>query len=180
LLADETGVLHTVASSHERTGRLGVYQLDGDEGPCLEAFRSGVPVSCADLGAAGGRWPRFAPHAYAEGYRSVHARPLRLRGENLGALNLFGDRSGSLSDADSSLTATPITVARRRTEPRRHVPLRGPSGRGPSGPWPSGVPEAYQGDHPPSLGRLVQAADADLGTITRPSGSRATAPDSPV
>jgi GAF domain-containing protein len=44
-----------------------------------------------------GRWPRFSERALEAGYRAVHALPLRLREETIGALNLFSVRSGALS-----------------------------------------------------------------------------------
>jgi hypothetical protein len=54
LLADQCGPLHTVASSHEGTRLLELFQLQSDEGPCVDCFRSGAPVSCDDVAGAGG------------------------------------------------------------------------------------------------------------------------------
>ena len=50
--------------------------------------------------AAAGRWPRFAPEALAAGFRSVHALPMRLRGNVIGALNLFHVDAGPMRVAD--------------------------------------------------------------------------------
>ena len=98
--SDTEGTLRTVASSHERTELLELFQLQADQGPCLDAYRSAQPVSCADLSDDGGRWPRFSAHAYSQGYRSVHARPMRVRNTVIGALNLFGDQPGSMPETD--------------------------------------------------------------------------------
>src|SRR3954449_2922501 len=59
LLADEQGRLHTVASSHEGTRLLELFQLQADEGSCVDCFRTAAPVSCTDLAGADGRWPTF-------------------------------------------------------------------------------------------------------------------------
>lgn len=48
----------------------------------------------ADLAKAGPRWPHFAPRATKAGFRSVHAFPLRLRHDVIGALNVFGNQAG--------------------------------------------------------------------------------------
>lgn len=94
LLSDQRGSLQVVAASDERTRLLELLQLQADEGPCLEAYRTGVPVHVDDLASAAERWPVFVPEALAEGYRSVQAIPLRLRRQVIGALNLFGRGTG--------------------------------------------------------------------------------------
>jgi transcriptional regulator with GAF, ATPase, and Fis domain len=90
LLSDQRGSLHVVAASDERTRLLELLQLQADQGPCLDAYRTGVPVHTDDLAVERNRWPVFVPEALAEGYRSVQAIPLRLRRQVIGALNLFG------------------------------------------------------------------------------------------
>jgi GAF domain-containing protein len=96
LLTDGEGALQLVAASTERTRLLELFQLQTDQGPCLDCFRSGQPVSVPDLPAAG-QWPRFTAAATEVGFAAVHAIPMRLRAEVIGALNLFDVQPGSLS-----------------------------------------------------------------------------------
>jgi len=103
LLADPRGVLHVVAASSERTRDLELFQLQRDEGPCLDCYRGQAPVSIPDLRAVAGRWPRFVAAATRAGFASVHAVPMRLRDSVLGTLGLFGTRPGALNDDDLSL-----------------------------------------------------------------------------
>ena len=103
LLADPQGVLQFMAASDERAEMLELFQVQSHEGPCQDCFREGVAVVNADLAQAQGRWPHFAPRAVAAGFASVHAFPLRLRREVIGALNLFGGSVG-LMDAEDART----------------------------------------------------------------------------
>ena len=79
-----------MAASDEANHAAGAFQVQAHEGPCQDCFRKGHPVIEADLTTAD-QWPQFAPHAVAAGFRSVHAFPMRLRDEVIGALNLFGN-----------------------------------------------------------------------------------------
>ncbi|HEY5018502.1 MAG TPA: GAF and ANTAR domain-containing protein [Streptosporangiaceae bacterium] len=88
LLADPRGELRVVAASSEAARLLELFQLQGDQGPCLDCYRSGRPVTSPDL-AADTRWPRFAAAAAEAGFASVQALPMRLRDQVVGALNLF-------------------------------------------------------------------------------------------
>ena len=90
LLADQRGRLQFMAASNEDVKRLELFQIQVNEGPCRDAFQSGQAVVNADLQDANDRWPTFAPRAAADGYRSAHAFPLRLRQEVIGAIGVFG------------------------------------------------------------------------------------------
>lgn len=100
LLADEAGDLQFMAASEERTHLLELFQVQNQEGPCQDCFTTGRPVGISDLADARERWPLFAPKALSVGFRSVQAVPLRLRGDVLGALNLFRTDPGGISDED--------------------------------------------------------------------------------
>lgn len=89
LLDDQRGNLALVASSTEETRLLELLQIQADQGPCLDCFRTGEPVSCPDLRTASPRWPVFAPAAVMSGFCSVTALPMRLRDATIGTLNLF-------------------------------------------------------------------------------------------
>jgi GAF domain-containing protein len=100
LLAGPRGQLHFMAASDETTKFLELFQLEKQDGPCVDAFHTAKPVINTDLRTAGDRWPQFAPQATASGFLSVHAFPLRLRSEVIGALGVFGTVVGDLDDTD--------------------------------------------------------------------------------
>ncbi|MGH3325678.1 MAG: GAF domain-containing protein, partial [Streptomyces sp.] len=95
MLTDERDRLQVIAASTERTRLLELFQLQNEEGPCIDCFRSGQALSVADLSEAG-KWPRFTAAAGEAGFTSVHALPMRLRTEVIGALNLFHTEPGAL------------------------------------------------------------------------------------
>jgi GAF domain len=69
------------------------------EGPCVDAHRQGRPVVEPDLAGAGsGRWAAFAEPVLAAGVGAVFGFPLRVGAARLGALNLYRDRPGDLTD----------------------------------------------------------------------------------
>jgi GAF domain-containing protein len=112
VLADHRGRLEFMAGSNENAKMLELFQLQTHEGPCLEAYRTGHPVINVDLGKAAARWPRFAPRATATGFQSVHAFPLRLRSQVIGALNVFGDtKGGDFDDTDVPIVQALADVA---------------------------------------------------------------------
>jgi len=100
MLVAPEGDLRVMASSSEAMRVLELFELQSQEGPCLDCFRTGQPVVNHDLSVVNGRWPRFAPEALSAGFRSVHALPMRLRGAVVGALNLFQVEQGEMRHSD--------------------------------------------------------------------------------
>jgi GAF domain-containing protein len=111
LLVDGTGTLHLIAATSEAAIAVELFQIQSDEGPCHDCFHSGLEVSTGDLADEERRWPRFAPVAIASGFRAAHAFPLRLRGQVLGALNLFYAGPGTLNPPDGATAQALADVA---------------------------------------------------------------------
>ncbi|MGA7055569.1 MAG: GAF and ANTAR domain-containing protein [Mycobacterium sp.] len=111
LLADPFRQLRLLAATSEQARALEVFQLQADEGPCLDCYATGQAISVADLQEATARWPRFVPAAVEAGFASVHAVPMRAAGIVLGALGLFGASSGELTEADLLVGQTLTHIA---------------------------------------------------------------------
>lgn len=103
LLADGDGNLRVMAASSEQARLLELFQLQNEEGPCLEAYSSGQAITSTDLRATLELWPRFTPYAVGAGFESVYAIPMRLRSAIIGALNLFRAAPGPMPEADERL-----------------------------------------------------------------------------
>jgi GAF domain-containing protein len=111
MLGDGRGHLHVAAASSERARLLELFELQNDEGPCLDCFRLGTPVSSSDLADPAAKWPRFAREAVDVGFRSAHALPMRLRGQVIGALNLFSAEPIALPDEDERVAQAFADIA---------------------------------------------------------------------
>lgn len=111
LLVDTAGNLRVMAASSEQARLLELFQLQNEEGPCLEAYSSGQAVVNTELREALERWPRFTPYAVGAGFESAYALPLRLRGTVIGALNLFRSTTGPMPDADVQLAQALADIA---------------------------------------------------------------------
>ena len=105
MLASPDGELRLVASSSETMRVLELFELQAQEGPCLDAFRTGDRVAHENLRSGTGRWPRFSTVALEAGFESAFALPMRLRDMTIGALNVFSVGQTPMEEAD-------VTVAR--------------------------------------------------------------------
>ena len=99
MLVDERQRLHFVAASNDTMMAIEDLQNELDEGPCLEAHATGGAVAIDDIGRDQ-RFPRFSRRASAEGLGAVFVFPLALDGDRLGALDVYRDTPGPLSDED--------------------------------------------------------------------------------
>ena len=110
LLADEHGRLRVIGASTDAVQLLELFQIQNDEGPCLDCYATGAIVCNDDLERAT-PWPRFAVESIRNGFSSVCAVPLRLREMILGCLNLFLSDPVGLSDAEIVLAQALADVA---------------------------------------------------------------------
>jgi GAF domain-containing protein/anti-sigma regulatory factor (Ser/Thr protein kinase) len=126
MLADQRGGLRVMASSSEQTHLLELFEVEADEGPCVDCYSRGRPVAVVDLDTPDPRWPRFAGQALAAGFRSAHAVPVRLRDEVVGVLSLFATTSGALPAVDAGTArglanVTALALVRHRAVEFRQV-----------------------------------------------------------
>lgn len=111
LVADSRARLRTIAASTEQTRLLELLELQHDEGPSLDCYRTGAGVHVPDIEAAQRRWPRFAAAAKAIGVAAVQALPMRLHSDTIGALNLFRSQAGILDPASTRIAQAMADVA---------------------------------------------------------------------
>jgi GAF domain-containing protein len=112
MLADPHGILRVVAASSDDAQLIELMQLQNDQGPCMECYHSAASVSAPDLAEAQARWPLFVAAAKDQSvFHAVHAVPLRLRGQAIGALNLWNRQPGTLPADDLTLAQALADVA---------------------------------------------------------------------
>ncbi|MBG6215346.1 transcriptional regulator with GAF, ATPase, and Fis domain [Cryobacterium sp. CAN_C3] len=111
ILSAGDGKLEVVVSTNERSRLVEILQLRAGSGPCVESFTTGQAVAIPDIESTGDQWPKFRAGALAQGFASMHAVPLRLRATTIGSLNLFWDRTGGLSAADTKTVQALADVA---------------------------------------------------------------------
>ena len=110
MVVDQRGQLQMMAASSEQTRLLELLQLQTDEGPCVECYRTQAPVE-VDEAAMAGRWPEFAAAAADAGYHSIVSVPMRLRDQTIGALNLLRHGTGAMPDSDRRIAQALADVA---------------------------------------------------------------------
>jgi GAF domain-containing protein len=111
MVAESPGTVQVVASSSHQMHLLELFEVQQDQGPCLDCYRTGEAVGSPDLNVDTGRWPTFAPEALAAGFASAHALPMRLRDEVIGSLNLLVRPTGGLPPADLAAAQALADVA---------------------------------------------------------------------
>ncbi|WP_436795557.1 GAF and ANTAR domain-containing protein [Actinospongicola halichondriae] len=111
LLADSDGRLHSVASSDDSAQLLDLFELQNQEGPCFDCFHSGEAVINQAMDDPAGPWPLFAAEATRLGFSVAHAIPMRLRGDVIGAVNVFSAGSDQIPAEDAALGQALADVA---------------------------------------------------------------------
>ncbi len=111
MLSDQRGHLRVMASSTEEARMMELFELQNNEGPCLDCFRTGSPVAQVDLAAMRRAWPTFTLRLHELGFTSAQAIPMRLRTDTIGALNIFRRSTGPLSPTDLAIGQALADVA---------------------------------------------------------------------
>jgi transcriptional regulator with GAF, ATPase, and Fis domain len=113
LLADGRGSLRLVASSTNEAQVLELLQLEEDDGPWVDCYRSGEPVVVSDVSRSehSQRWPRFTAAATKLGFAGVHAIPMRLREQIIGSVNLFHTHTRGLDEPSARVARALVDVA---------------------------------------------------------------------
>ncbi len=161
-LIDEGRVQLMVTATDPGARALEELQFTLGEGPCLDAFSTGRPVSDPDLAATDGavaRWPGFGPAAIDAGIAAVFAFPLQIGGVRLGVLDLYRATPGSL-DGAAAVEALAFTDA--ATLLILHLQDRAPPGQLPhqlDAAW-TGRQEVHQATGMISVQAAVRLADA--------------------
>ena len=99
----------SVCSSDATSAALEELQFMVGEGPCVDAYHQDRPVLEPDLAdPSTPRWPGFTPGALDAGARAIFGFPMQVGAVRLGALNLYRDQPGPISDdqhADARIMA---------------------------------------------------------------------------
>jgi GAF domain-containing protein len=112
MLADHHGNLQLMASSSDAMRELELYEMRHNEGPCLDCYARREPfaIDLRDDDAAR-RWPQFTPRALRMSFTGVQALPMRLRGDTIGALNIFHTERGVFDEDDTKLAQALADIA---------------------------------------------------------------------
>lgn len=90
MIADQDGRLQLMSSSSAGMRTLEELEILQGEGPCLDCYATSTALAVAlKTTDAAQRWPVFTAEAAKRGIMGVQALPMRLRGDTIGALNLF-------------------------------------------------------------------------------------------
>jgi GAF domain-containing protein len=111
VLADPAGELQVMASTSDGSQLMETLQLEAGAGPCVDCFRTGAVVAIHDIADQASQWPLFQSSALSQGFRSLHAVPMRLRRRTIGAMNLFGSDIGPLTSENAAIAQAFADVA---------------------------------------------------------------------
>lgn len=115
-----------VTSDSEAMASLEKVQEEHQQGPCVDAARSGAVVSVADVALFAERWPVYAAHAAEVGVRAVAGIPMRLNGSTIGAVDLcdaaprrWSDRELATARVFSDIATSYVINASQLDQQRR-------------------------------------------------------------
>lgn len=111
MLADQDNTLQVLAASSEESKLVELFELQNDEGPCMDCFATGTAIANVPLAEAAHRWPGLYPALLANDFQTVYAFPLRLRGEVIGAMNVFSTGGPDASDDEVAIAQALADVA---------------------------------------------------------------------
>jgi GAF domain-containing protein len=104
LLLNQDQTLEVAASSNGAARYMEIFQVQSRSGPCVDVVRTGRPIVVTDRGELERRWPVFGRAVARFGYSAVHAVPMRVDDETIGALNLFSTTPPGLDELDTEVT----------------------------------------------------------------------------
>ncbi len=110
LLADPDGHLRVIGASTEQIELLELFQIQNDQGPCLDCYSTGAVVVESDLRRST-PWPKFSAESVRVGFPSVCAVPMRLNDVILGCMNLFMAEPVALSAGEVAIAQALADVA---------------------------------------------------------------------
>ena len=115
----DTGGQVTVAASNPLTEEIEEFQYSLGEGPCFDAYATRRPVMTSNL-VATYRWPGYAGEVAARGIRAVFAFPLQAGAARVGAMDVYRDEVGTLSEEALAVALTFAEVATLTLLDARH------------------------------------------------------------
>jgi len=104
LLLKPDRTLEVAASSNGAARYMEIFQIQCRSGPCVEVVRTGRPTVVTERAELERRWPVLGKAVARVGYSAVHAVPMRVRDEVIGALNLFSNAPSGLDQLDAEVT----------------------------------------------------------------------------
>ncbi len=114
MLLNAAGPQGSLCTTNDTSALIEELQYTLGEGPCVDAHRDGTATLEADLAEpTAPRWAAFSGPAVAAGVRAVFGFPIRIGAARLGALNLYRDSPGLLSDDQYADAVVMAEVAAR-------------------------------------------------------------------
>jgi GAF domain-containing protein len=89
VVVGHAGQLELLASTSHAADQIELFQLQSEDGPCVECLRTGELVVETTVDSIATRWPLLAAPFRSQGWQSVHAVPMRWHGRLIGSLNAF-------------------------------------------------------------------------------------------